>query len=270
MTGLNEIRIDQHFFDYKSKAMMYVLGTFYVCYRSLSNIRFEFRSTHKNLVEIVKDQLKSKHALISDPRGKSSHWLDISNVPYLNSELEEMGLNVPKSERRFPEDIPDEFMDHFIRGFIDGKANVAIIQRKYTKVGIDFNHQFLIGFHNVLVKYAGVERSKPSGDSIYYSHKDSLRIHDLIYQDWGYIKKHGLYLPSNKEVFRTDFQADLSTRQDVVRSREKVGQAKVLLLQGKHPLETAQELGYSYIGFNRAFKRVTGFSPSKWIRMQQE
>ncbi len=204
--------INEHYFDEESRAMYYVVGASYSRDVLLEPSQgFRFISTHKDLVEIVRRELESEHKIILDPRGKPSYRLEVDDVPHMYSRLEELGLAVPKNQRGFPENIPEEYIRHFTRGFTDAQGRVFThLGGKLTVISISFNLLFLKGLHKALQEYAGVERGNPSRNNIVYSHKDSLRIHNFIYGEWEFIEEHGLYLPSKKEIFTLDYSGDRS------------------------------------------------------------
>ena len=205
--------VNQTFFNEnnESKEMWYVLGSFYDGYHSRRSIGVSFTSKHEGLVQIVKDQLKSEHTIVkretdtSDGQGKNySYSLEMYAAPDLYTRIGELGLNVNKKERKFPKDIPDQYIDHFIRGFLDGQSNMILHNKQCTQMEVHMNKDFLTDLNKVLEKHAGVKRKEPTKDVITYAHANSLKIHDFIYQDWEYIEQSGLYLPSKKEMFKTD------------------------------------------------------------------
>lgn len=257
--GKPQKKINENFFDKESKAMRYVSGLAYPCYLPQPNYGIIFRSRHKDLVRIIKNQLESGHAIISDTRNnKSSHRLEITNRPYLHSRLQEMGLNVPKKERKFPENINGDYI--FVRGFLDGKVGIWIYKNR-CYIEIRFNNPFLIGLNQVLAEYAGVQRAEPRGNRIIYAQKDSLKIHDFIYQDI----EDGLYLSSKKELFE-NYLMDRSTNLHTIARSKKINKAQKLLLQGMLHKKIADQLGYSMTGFYVAFRGQTGMTPRQWTR----
>lgn len=257
-------KINQYFFDEESKRRDYVYGSSFGCYLPQAPKRILFRSRYKDLVEIIKREMESEHTIISHPK-KGSYWIEVSSVPYLYSKLEELDLNAPKSERKFPEKI--KYMSHFVRGFLDAKDLIYTVKGKYTYIYIGFSKSFLLDLHKILVKYAKVEGKGPKGDHVVYCHNDSVKIHDFIYQDWDFIKESGLYLPFKKGLFNLDCVADYSTNINVIRAteaKERVDKAKELLKREKVK-EVAKKLGYAYpTGLNKIFKQITDQTPSEY------
>lgn len=258
-------KINEHFFDKESKATYYVLGAFYANYTSKGVCGIKFSSAHKDLVEIIKEQLESEHAIISDPRKTSSHRFEVYNVPYLHPKLEKLGLDAPKSERKFPKYIGKEYISHFVRGFFDAKAYVYITG-KLTRTRMEFNREFLVGLNKTLINKAGVKRKEPTKDIIWYGHENSLKIYDFIYRDWDFIEESGLYLKSKKELFRTDYNIYDHIHLNKVKAQEKVEKIKELLLKGEKPPEFFKKF-YSHTGsLHRNFKRQTKQTIKKFLK----
>lgn len=254
-------QINQHFFDEESKRRDYVYGASFGCYHPQAQKRMLFRSRYKDLVEIIKREMESEHKIISHPK-RGSYWIEVSSAPYLYSKLEELGLNVPKSEREFPKKI--EYMSHFVRGFLDAKSSIHTIEDKYTNIYIGLSKSFLLDLHKILVKYAKVEGKGPKGNQVVYCHNDSVKIHDFIYQDWDFIKESGLYLPSKKELFNLDYVAAGIGVIRTNEAKERVDKAKELL-KTKKVKEVAKELGYAHqTGLNKIFKQITNQTPSEY------
>lgn len=266
--------VNQTFFNEnnESKEMWYVLGSFYDGYHSRRSIGVSFTSKHEGLVQIVKDQLKSEHTIVkretdtSDGQGKNySYSLEMYAAPDLYTRIGELGLNVNKKERKFPKDIPDQYIDHFIRGFLDGQSNMILHNKQCTQMEVHMNKDFLTDLNKVLEKHAGVKRKEPTKDVITYAHANSLKIHDFIYQDWEYIEQSGLYLPSKKEMFKTDHVIVRHDTITITNSRKKMERAKEMLNEGIPTKEIANKLGYcSPTSFHGTFTNIVGMTPNQW------
>ena len=92
-------------------------------YLPLRDKGIQFRSPHRELTDMVKKELQSGHAIIPDVHG-ISHSLQITDAPYLLSSLAGLGLSADKSQRRFPDYVPDDSMPHFLCGVIDHKDQI--------------------------------------------------------------------------------------------------------------------------------------------------
>jgi len=265
--------IDEHFLDEESEKMYYLWGSFFVCYTPYKENGVMFKSHYKDLVEIIKRESKSEHIVIEDNRNKSSYWIVAQGVPILRSRLVKLGLDLPKEKREFPKRINEKKLSHFVRGFFDAKASINI-RKELTTTRIRFNHLFLLDLHQTFIKYAKVEGGGSKENYVSYGHNDSIKIHNFIYQDWGFIKKSGLYLPFKKQLFNTDYVADYFGcinilnrlhKIKVIKTKKKIAKAKKLLAGGSLAKDVAEKLGYaSYIGLNKSFRKITGLSPRQY------
>src|SRR3989344_3187461 len=240
-------RVNKHFFDRESKEMYYVLGAFYRKHIEDGEKGLIFRSRHRDLVNIVKSKLKSKHAIISHTT-KSSHFIQMKSVPYL---------------------VPEVYLDHYIRGLFDAQANISLINYSEnviaTNIRLRFNNKFLVSLDEVLKRYANVSRPKPISNYIIYSGADSSRIYNFIYRDIEYIENSWLYLPFKKKSF-VRFE-DKSGENNHIICLEKIKEAKKLLIKGKKASDVASDLGYAHKeSFLRAFKHVTGQTTRSFLR----
>ncbi len=259
------------FYFYKeSKRMHYVLGASYAIASIQPNQDMTFTSSHRNLVEIVKDELECPHKVQRDKRGNhNSYWIELDNMVYMASKLEELGVAEDKIKRRFPENIRGEYLSHFVRGFFDAKAIVHGNNERATTISINFNDDFLSGLHNALVRYAYVGHAKLGGGYLEYTHNDALRIHNFIYKDWKYIKRTGLYIPSKEKQFKTDYEFPEHPLR--AKSLKKIERAKKMLLKGIKPKEITQKLDYyNVFAFYRAFKNATGTTTRKFLEKKRK
>ena len=261
--------VNQHYFDKESKRMYYVLGASYAIANIQPNQDMTFTSSHRNLVEIVKDELECPHKVQRDKRGNhNSYWIELDNMVYMASKLDELGVAEDKIKRRFPENIRGEYLSHFVRGFFDAKARVYSTNKGATRIEIRFNKQFLSGLHNVLVKYTRVERHKPTGDCLTYGHSDSMKIHDFIYSDWRYTRRNGLHIPSKKRQFKTDYE--LNKYPSTIRYGKKIESVKKLLLRGNKPKQFYKRFYSSLPALYRAFKNATGMTTREFFGKKQK
>ena len=252
--------VNEHYFDIDSKRNSYVFGALLSCYipHARHSNGIIIRSRKRDLVELIRNELGSQHAITSDPRDKSSYWFQLMNQN-LRSVLEKKGLGDGKKERRFPRDIEKENLYHFIRGFFDAKANV--VNRKgptCLMMGrFNGNKQFLSELNLILKKHAGVKRKMDYCKGLTYGSADSLKIYNLIYRDWKNIKESGLYLSSQKDKFDNIHNVRHSKRSMLI--MEKIEKIKEHLSKGEMVKDFLNEVGYkSLVGLTHIFQKYTG------------
>ena len=255
--------INEHYFDQPSRENNYTLGAFVSRVQLFPEVQgFLIKSKNRDLIQIIDRELGLEYLGSREPSG---YFLRVRNVPHMFSRLEQLGLGVPRSQREFP-NIEEKYLEHFIRGFLDAQANVNQVKgTQLTNVEIYFNHQFLLVFYQKLQEYADITRGKPFGIRMVLRHSDSVKVYHFIYREWDFIKKSGLYLPSKKNSYTPDYQL-YSSFPKIPEKKRRIEIAKQLLLDGQMPTMFYRELGYSHLtSFYRAFKEVTGFSPTEWL-----
>jgi len=260
--------IDQHFLDHDSKTTYYIRGASYFIYRPPYPEVTRFASRHKKLVKLVYAAASADYEISSDKRGRNFHWITFGKTPYLYEKMGEWGLNNPKEDREFPQDIPRGFMRDLVRGILDAGSWMQIKRGNQTYLRLDYNHDFVAELNKVLVENAGVEREEPKGNSVSYGHNNSIKIGKWIYGNsnrWEQVKKEGLYLPSKKKMFKMKTEI---VKNAAVISRRKVEAAKPLLLSNWSVAGAARKVGLSAGALSMAFKRRTGKSPRNWLNSQ--
>ncbi len=259
-------RINKYFFDRESPKKDYILGTFYANYIPVGKNGILFRSPKKDLVQIVKNALNSQHTIVSDPRDKSSHWLQIDNSP-LRHQLDSLGLNVPKDKREFPQYPERMFLSHFVRGFLEARTKL-ITGKRNTYLRIGFNESFLSSLDEVLVKYVGVQPGKLKENYLWYHQGEFMRIYDFIYQNWDDIAQKNLYLPSLKEGLEKDYSQNVPVYKFVKEAQARVERVKERLLTGEvTALEAASEGYHNPHSVYQSFKKQTGMTVRAFLRL---
>lgn len=228
-------QVDQHYFDL---------------------IRFR----HRELAEIVKRELQSKHAIIVND---GSYVIKMESVIYLRSKLKKMGLDEDKDERVFPgRRIPTEYKSHFHRGFNDARARIYDVDGT-TQIALAFNQKYLMGSHRELKAFAHLLRGPPVNGRIKYSHKDAVRYYNYLYSDWEFVKRRRLYVGSNLEKIRENID-------HVVQNPSKANALKRInraqkLLRTKSATEVSSIVGYTHPpAFFAAFKHFTKQTPGEF------
>ena len=208
---MHKVPLNEHFFDEESKAMWYVLGVSFSRYSpSRTDSRNSWCSSSYDLLKIVQSCLETEQT-ISDPTERGSRHFQVRSQ-YLQDVLIERGLVPDRVERKFPEGIKCEYIDHFIRGFFDAhvscstttKSNDSAQPEHITrKLQVYFNVPFLIGLYHALILNAKVKSGREVTQSpLNFYGNDVMAIHDFMYQDWEFIQQNRLYVPSEKAKFR--------------------------------------------------------------------
>lgn len=192
-------QVNEHFFDVESKEMWYVLGISFAKYNpERGGNRNTWTSSDEDLLEIVKTSLQSE-AKKGRPTKKGSRNFQFRNQ-YLHDKLIERGCIYNKSERTFPENCEEQYLDHFVRGFFDG--NVSVSTDNYTSISYP-SVSFLQKLYPMLVSHASVRAGRQVTKSpLQLRGQDVIAVHNFIYRDWDFIQEHGLYLLSKKERFK--------------------------------------------------------------------
>jgi len=253
---LHPTPLNDNFFNKDSAKVWYILGLLVDTYLPLRGSEKDiiFRNRDYNLVKIIKTNLECENNITSDNRDKNSHFFQVTNRR-LRLSLEERGLTPDKRNRKFPDNIPEEFVHHYIRGFIEDKC----VKRDYIeKIILPFYHDYLAGLNKSLREHCDVEKQSITGSETYYGFQDTGMIHEFIY------KKHkNLYLPNVKDKFRL-INPHEAKRKNI---DEKIKKAKRLLLQGKKGDEIASILGCaSRTSFYISFRKNTGMNTRTFIR----
>lgn len=258
-----------HYFDEESKRMFYMLGAFYSCYipKNDTPTGVIIRCRNEELLDLIKRELESDHTVVHDSRGKNSHWIQIRDK-HLRYTLEEKGLVPNKKERKFPENMGEEYIDHFIRGFFDGQAHITRYKGDGRNViTLLFNKPFLIGLNNNLKEYAGVDHERSSAKDLTYGHRDAMKIYKFIYRDWDFIEENKLYTNLQKDKFNILHKPTHHSNIKHIKAVEKMEKAVELAMQGKKVYEISKILNYSHPpGLCQIFKKIKGQTIRQYIQ----
>jgi len=173
------------------KVLWYFLGMSYTRYSSSAvDDRNTWYSTHRDVVRQIKRLLHDRTNSITQGSGRQVR-LQIRNRG-LQANMAQHGLGVPKSERLFPQ-VPDETIDHFVRGLYD--SNVSVSGEKPSAQFYYPNVNFKKGLNEILCNYAGIKPGRKIGHRPFSVRGNDLaRLHDFIYRDWEYIRIKKLYI----------------------------------------------------------------------------
>ena len=189
---VKKLAVDEDFFKTWVPEMAYIFG-FWIADGNMLEKRnsISFASKDYDLLEIIKSNLKSEHKI-----GKlgSGFQLQISNKILYNDLFNRGGIPKKSLTIQFPE-VPDKYLSHFIRGYLDGDGGFCIKKdRKYRYLRSYFcgNINFLSGLKDKIKENANIDSTsfRPANKSynqriynIEYFGKKAIALGDFIYQD---------------------------------------------------------------------------------------
>lgn len=105
-----------------------------------------------------------------------------------------------------------------------------------------------------------------SKSPFYLYGSDVRKVYQFLYNDWEFIEKKGIYLPSKKEKFEVKYNIKNPPKEPREPNRdaaERHNRAIDLLREGKSVSEVSKILGFSSItSFSNSFKKFVGKCPS--------
>jgi hypothetical protein len=236
--GHNRYTLNIDFFKKWTEKMAYVLGFLYAD-GDIEDVRessraqcIAFTSVDKEILEEIKKAMGSGHNLnYRAPRktiyqnGKTYensgiYRLRIGSKEMFN-DLLKLGLTPRKSLAiKFPMDVPDKYLHHFIRGYFDGDGCATVkwgvgkygqrILKGLAVIFISGSEEFLEGLSKTVYRVVGFDK-KEICDSIRYSRayqlkystvQESLKWFNFLYAN----KTLNLFLKRKFDVFEKYFQ----------------------------------------------------------------
>lgn len=232
--GHNRYKFNTDFFKKWTPDMAYVLGFLYADgdiedVRKSSRTQYiTFPSKDRDILESIKKVMESHHPIQYRPARKvlyrngkiyesaESYRIRIGSRK-LFDDLVKLGLTPRKSLTiKFPTDIPDEYLNHFIRGYFDGDGCVSIkkgmgkrgrsILKGVNTVFTSGSRLFLEGLCEKVHKLAGFnKRNIYNGSGAYYLKyptSESIEWFKFLYSN----NLYGLFLKRKFNVFQKYFQ----------------------------------------------------------------
>ena len=217
-------KVNENFFNNWNSEMAYVLGYLYAdgSLEDASYLRGKYvrvTSIDRSTISKIKKWLDSEHTIFKGKstwaNGRDKYLLRIGSHKLYDS-LVTKGLYPKKSLTiKFP-DIPDKFMNDFIRGYFDGDGCVYIykIRGKTIKIVVKkLSIIFTSGSREFLSKLGALLKNKLSlrNDLIYnsqrayqlrYSTEDSIKIFKWLYKN---VRKD-VFLKRKFVIFRDYFK----------------------------------------------------------------
>lgn len=212
--------INENYFDeIDTPNKAYILGLLYAdgCnHRETNHVNLELQERDKDILDKIKVELETNKPLYFNELNKrSDQWqnayrLNICNK-HISETLEEKGV-VPRKSLilEFPEWLPDEFLSHFLRGYMDGDGHIQCftcrnasfastenfclaVQKRLNNIGIESH------IHNT--------QNKENSTRILYIFKISniIKFLDYIYKDAE------LYIQRKYDAYQTFLEETKNT-----------------------------------------------------------
>ena len=198
--------------------MAYVLGFFAADGAMIQNNRgahfIEFHNTDKSILLKIRSVLGSNHTLgVREARNKkwqTRYRLQLGSKTMFD-DLSRFGFAQNKSKTMKLPNIPLAYTSHYVRGYFDGDGNVYF-KRHFVKARLKrrwvFSSRFTSGsleyleaLHKILALYnlnGGFIQKKNRGHELVFSHKDSLALFRLMYNN----ASGSLFLKRKFDLFR--------------------------------------------------------------------
>lgn len=198
--------------------MAYVLGFFAADGSMLENKRgacfIEFQVTDRQIIVDIRAVISSNHSITNRKRNtnqNSVYRLQIGSKEWFG-DLTHLGFTQAKSKTLCFPCVPPRYVGSFVRGYFDGDGGVYFRKYKvkdrkkprwvFSSKFTSGSREFLCVLHNVL-RDQGIQRGfivtrkKGSGFDLVLSHRDSVALYRLMYNNAPRI-----YLKRKYEVFR--------------------------------------------------------------------
>jgi hypothetical protein len=160
-------------------------------------LRISLQEEDKSILEKFLENIESEGKLYDVIGRKKSHknqkLLSISSVKLVN-DLVKLGVEPKKSLiNKFPskEQLPENLLNHFIRGVFDGDGSVfeyerIINDKKYVELGVSIisSKEFMVGLSNV-IKFGNIYDTNNGKNSFisFKNKRDIQKIFDYLYKD---------------------------------------------------------------------------------------
>lgn len=182
--------VNEDFFTERGKKQAYIFGFFLADGSITSNgYQLEFTSIHRSHLKKVKEILETE-APIRDRKNASSeyHVLRIYSKKMVQS-LMDRGVTTAKSENMpFPNNIPENCMEDFFRGYFDGDGSVMrVSQRNAIRVSFTSKSGCFLqksqNFLNENVCMSGCLTQNSLAYMLHFTGQNALKFYNYIYDD---------------------------------------------------------------------------------------
>lgn len=213
--GANRYKIKIDFFKTWSNEMAYVLGFLYAdgdivdAVKSSRTQYIKFSSKDKDILEVIKSILQAEHPIHYRPPRETlfsdDHICHCSTTFYLRigsrrifTDLKKLKLTPNKSKIvRFPDVVSDEYLSHFVRGYLDGDGCVSFrikegqkkkfVVQKLSIIFTSGSKKFLERLNTHLSKVVSITNKRVYNSKrayqLCYSSFDSIELFKFLYRD---------------------------------------------------------------------------------------
>ena len=209
--GPSKYTLTEDFFEIiDTEAKAYFLGLLAAdgnLSKSQNSVRISLHEKDKKILETFRKHLKYTKPLTFLKKSKinwnraDQYILEVSSSIFRKT-LEKYGLTPNKSlTLKFPNNVPKEFLNHYIRGYFDGDGCIYIDKNFSKPMGIFAgSHDYCLELVNVLQKEEIKGRfRKHSSIECYYtrvsSNSEVLKLYNFLYKDAT------IFLERKKEKF---------------------------------------------------------------------
>lgn len=197
-------KLDIDFFKTWSDDMAYILGFWFAdgCIYTINNRHcFQIASSDLEILEKIKKIMKSEYAISrkKDKREEKNDWKKAYAISINRKSIYDDIVKLGGCERKslvmtFPY-VPDEFVNHFIRGFFDGNGGISLKYRNNPQITFYGTEKFL----SVLSKYLPHQHKIVPMKSIYYMWYSGKIAQDILKYMYNGSK---LYLDRKYELYK--------------------------------------------------------------------
>ncbi|MBS2969138.1 endonuclease [Metabacillus sp. KIGAM252] len=216
-------QLNEHYFKTWSNNMAYILGFFYADgFIASAQQTVSFAQKDKTILEQIKKEMQSDQVLYQNKQ-TGVFMLNLNSKIMKDDLIQLFGISSNKSsEAVFPE-IPDEYLNHFIRGYFDGDGYVNPEKNVVSFVG--GSQQYLQALLKILQNKGFnvyLKEIEKSYSRVIISGKRSI----YMFGQWIYSNRN-LYLKRKYELFQQQ-----SLNQEQLEDR-KLSRTKKAVLERK-------------------------------------
>jgi len=189
--------VNEKFFDKLNENSVYLLGYIYADGNICWNPKKGYQALTITAAAKDKEHLKNMRTLMSSTKpllysSKTNSYRLIVNNKKICQRLMQLGVTPRKSLTvKFPNNIPSNLINHFIRGIIDGDGNVRYVNRKrspYFEITIASGSQkFCQGLVNSINQNFGIKtnirKAKENTFILQYSCSKGEKLANFIYSN---------------------------------------------------------------------------------------